>query len=1756
MRPWPMRGLCSLRRNTSKFVGSQTNVSQWSYGTDAIVRSSPSIAADGSIYIASDDFYVYALNPSGTLKWRYRTGGIVRSSPALAANGNLYAGSGDGYVYALDMQTGALRWRTNTGTAVYNAAAVAPDGTVYIGSDNRRLYALDPASGAVRFSYLTGGNVNSSPAILKNGVLVFGSDDNYLYALKPDLGLSESQRLLWRTNLGSDINTIPAIGPAPDHAIYVLNQTGKLFKLSPSNGQITAAYTGPTTTETASSPAIGLDGNIYVGIGHNLYAFAPDLTAKWSLPFDSDVMSSPAVGADGTLYVGVDDQRLYALRTNDGTTVWAFKAGNSFRSSPSIGKNGTIYVGNDDKKVYSIGTFTCDAQHPCGEGTGSCTSDAGCESGLTCGFGIAGRYGLPAEFGVCWDPSECATLGTTECGTFTSKCGTCCTPECGAAGSPDGCGGVCRVCLPGADSDHDGVPDCDEQNDADAWTDPLILNGVIGQRGAACATNLTCAQIDTRDELAACFAPVESTRLRSGWDFDTSDTNACQSGFGFDHPFQGCAGDFGVGYEGAIRLETSGVHCFAVSGSTAGQCGALFLDQSSTALTSAQGPLCLELPAGIYPLEAAYQTTNHSANSFHLQYCFGGDADCTPTQAIPKEMLRPLADSTARICESDAGCSELCPCDRGAECESDPQCNEGLACRSDVASRFNKPAGTHICWDPECDDMGSALFECGTLFSRCGVCPACTPDCAGKSCGYDGCWGTCGGACSVGQTGCTKRDDCGSGLSCMLGDSGTNVCLPDYCEHPAFNPCSDLANAGELTECGRCAACTPDCDGRECGPAPNGCGMCGNASPPPGQFCTNEGELAIPVLLHSFSSIPDEGLDEGANTPGTLPGAFDVSRVGQATYRIPIQVAPGRNGIEPSLALTYNTAGGNGYVGMGWGLDGLSAIQRCPANIAQDGAPAAITYTEADRFCLDGNRLVSASSGPAAPYGGDGNVEYRTQLETFSRIRSVGGRIPGEPASFTVWTRDGRIMTYDFAVGGNTPLNDQGVRIADFAQSNPDQVRTQSWLLSKVEDRFGNSMRIKYEEPASELSGSDLGGLAGVGISIGNAVLSVVGAHVREYYPSAIEYTAHDGLDSDRRVEFHYRPRRDVLEGFQKGVRFERSQVLDQISAFAQGQVVFQYDLNYAEPAGSPGNVDADAQHQRTLLTSIRQCARGALDGGAELACKPSTHFEYSEVKPGFAPASPSSCLFPQLSDDKADLLGRPLTLDLDGNGQQDVLYARCSEDDCSDIAWHMFLNGEDADDLRADSARMRSQFGNVISAGSTYVVDYDLDGLDDVLEVDAENRSARDGEIRRWSFVDGMLRNLPTGIFLGKKIDGGEVYMLDANGDGAVDMLTCTPTYVREGRGGTRRAISYTWERRLHDHHGFGESSVLTKQGPACQPADAMDLNGDGQQELLLNTSPYGRTVNRNHFPTFIAHDASAVFWPMTGLTTDTVLPAVAKDAVRLVQDVNGDGLPDVVEVDDDLRVTIWHNSGAGFVSNRSSVSLAEIRPSTYDGKEFVRQLRRFGTAFDENGDGRTDLLAKLNDSLWIVLRSHGDYFSVHLLRENETGETFGPRGGEQFLVYDSNQDGMADLADCSASVHVREGTAAQRLIAVTNGLGARTEIEYKETEPRRGPALGPSPRSRLYALDVELRLPDLLPASDGGGRARAPHLGRPLEFRHRADSLVRVRLHRRRGRSARHRPARLRRAGDRGRAATSHGSTIWRISAHPARLREQGRG
>ncbi|MDD5321201.1 MAG: PQQ-binding-like beta-propeller repeat protein [Methylococcales bacterium] len=327
---WPMFGHDQEHTGQSAYLGPIIGQKKWSLLTDRGPRTStasqstPITGPDGIIYIGTDDagygFRLYAVKPDGNVQWYYETNDCYYdcrySTPAIGSDGTVYIMKPGG-LYAIN-PNGTLKWIATI--PIYNwvykvsSPAIAPDGTLYVGGSGG-LYAVNP-NGGIKWIYKTGG-VASSPAIdASSGVIYFASHhfNSYVYAVNSD------GTLKWKYQ--------------PDQFPWFV-----------------------------SSPAIGPDGTVYIGVQYaqnkafqGLLAINPNGTLEWTYPIDGGVESTPAIAADGTVYVASNDsdQALHALMPN-GSLKWIFLRGGllSF-SSPAIGGDGTVYLGSTVGKLYAI----------------------------------------------------------------------------------------------------------------------------------------------------------------------------------------------------------------------------------------------------------------------------------------------------------------------------------------------------------------------------------------------------------------------------------------------------------------------------------------------------------------------------------------------------------------------------------------------------------------------------------------------------------------------------------------------------------------------------------------------------------------------------------------------------------------------------------------------------------------------------------------------------------------------------------------------------------------------------------------------------------------------------------------------------------------------------------------------------------------------------------------------------------------------------------------------------------------------------------------------------------------------------------------------------------------------------------------------------------------------------------------------------------------------------------------------------------
>lgn len=201
---------------------------------------------------------------------------------------------------------------------------------------------------------------------------------------------------------------------------------------------------------------------------------------------------------------------------------------------------------------------------------------------------------------------------------------------------------------------------------------------------------------------------------------------------------------------------------------------------------------------------------------------------------------------------------------------------------------------------------------------------------------------------------------------------------------------------------------------------------------------------------------------------GFYPMDFDVNENGAAVISMPLEFPEGINGMTPHLSLNYNSQGGNGIMGLGWSLGGMSKISRVPYTYMYDDSCHAVKFSNLDELALDGVVLRKGSK--------DGKVCYYPEIYDYSIVYPINSE-GNYDNGFRVLKRDGNVYTYDAKY---------------YLQS---QISTPiEWHLSRVEDPFGNYIEYEYKNDRSD------------------------GA----FYPNVIRYTGHNGQSPKYEIRFEY----------------------------------------------------------------------------------------------------------------------------------------------------------------------------------------------------------------------------------------------------------------------------------------------------------------------------------------------------------------------------------------------------------------------------------------------------------------------------------------------------------------------------------------------------------------------------------------------------------------------------------------------------------
>ncbi|HSN99478.1 MAG TPA: SpvB/TcaC N-terminal domain-containing protein, partial [Candidatus Nanopelagicales bacterium] len=578
---------------------------------------------------------------------------------------------------------------------------------------------------------------------------------------------------------------------------------------------------------------------------------------------------------------------------------------------------------------------------------------------------------------------------------------------------------------------------------------------------------------------------------------------------------------------------------------------------------------------------------------------------------------------------------------------------------------------------------------------------------------------------------------------------------------------------------------------------------------------------------------------------GNLPGSFAVTTGGEATTSIPLPILPGRAGIEPSLSLTYDSSAGEGPLGAGFTLSGLSAISRCPRHIAQDDTIAPVRDDEHDALCMDGKRLVPVNHDPAQP---GQPREYRTFPDTFTRVvadfaENAGWDPSRGPRSLEAFTRSGLILEYGSLSKGRV-LARQGV--------------VRSWLLTRIRDRSGNRLDIFYRNDLDPAEG-----------------------YTVEHVPVRINYTAHEIAPASRAVVFDYSDLEgpDVRHLFARGMRLRRSLQLDRIRMLGPSDTLArEVRLTYGQ-APSTG---------RRLLQQLQECDSVGV-------CRPPTRFTWHDG------GSPQFTELPTTIEDPESDRASLMLLDATGDGLDDLVIPdidmtggsenpqtnwRLAPNRSQEIAPSFFTASavafQEPHQYAEGSGPYQPELGTPLDYNHDGLVDvllHDVYGLDGTWQVLLANAD------ETFSWLDtGVARHYPAGAPPANlRSPMASAHLADVTGDGMQDLIQCRQENAQE-----------IWELHRWTPNGPGFEPVglpipALNQHPCHAELYPLDVDADGRVELVVQhiTVTSGGPLPGATYDA-LAYDVGDGSWSRA----DTKLP-IAYGGRVLFLDVNGDGLP-----------------------------------------------------------------------------------------------------------------------------------------------------------------------------------------------------------------------------------------------------------------------
>jgi RHS repeat-associated protein len=710
---------------------------------------------------------------------------------------------------------------------------------------------------------------------------------------------------------------------------------------------------------------------------------------------------------------------------------------------------------------------------------------------------------------------------------------------------------------------------------------------------------------------------------------------------------------------------------------------------------------------------------------------------------------------------------------------------------------------------------------------------------------------------------------------------------------------------------------------------------------------------------------------------------------GVATFTVPFQLPHARGGAQPALSLAYSSSGGHGVGGAGWDVAWAFVARQTDRGLPTYDDRAE-WHPQQDRFVfgsgqelvpiglVQGRSCAGALAGEVMPIWGDGWQYFRPRVEG-SYLRFFWSP---DHKTWRVEDKSGETMEL------GVPLDGSGYTGA--LESDPSNAgHIFRWNLVRQYDNQGPT------PPAGSANPAPLNAVVYRYASVGSmAYLTDIYDTPPAANPSTAPLTTYA---HHTRLAWETRP--DATFSYRRGWRVDQTQrlvVVDVTSMpFGGGttrHAVRRYHLAYDPNAHA--SLLTSVQMEGRCVSTDRTSGGGEENapaesreqlGGTTCGRLPALTLGYQHVTPFHADGSQATADlagYEGFDERLTPMIGSPPNsidenatdlFDINGDGLPDVVVTLPG----TDSKFPLYFNG---------AGGTKDQFGpsrlgvvGVLGATSTSinlvnsnvaVADIDGDGIIDWLHQPVVKQYAvytpRLLSGAWWMVGREVAASAQQDPHLDLGEDTPDIDVVDANGDGFVDVVRTTGTEMQTffslGRypGGDGNFGSAKWT-------GASTAALSLQYVPSCLPlvaagvpvrfSDASvrlaDMNGDGLQDIVYlgkGNIQYWPGRGDGSWGTGTLGGCTSGFAADTSIAMSNA-PEYSDPSGGgvLLDDVNGDGLDDLVQVRFDA-IDVWLNvDGAGWTQDHV---IAGVTPA--QGPLWASKVR----LVDVNGSGTRDIV------------------------------------------------------------------------------------------------------------------------------------------------------------------------------------------------------